>query len=118
MRIADSACGSSPSVFMRLKVSRHEMPASTRIRVRALATTAQLPRLPEASIVTLTPIAAHPYSQHTRPPCGTGSNSSVIRYLRAETRPKPSDFRPFSQPHVLFTTEAQRHRENLLFCFS
>ena len=43
---------------MRLKVSRQEMPASTRIFVQALATTAQFPRLPEASIVTLTPMLA------------------------------------------------------------
>jgi hypothetical protein len=45
---------------MRLNVSRHEMPASTSIRVRALATTAQLPRLPEASMVTLTPTFPDP----------------------------------------------------------
>ena len=43
---------------MRLKVSRHEIPASTRILVEALATSAQLPRLPEASMETLTPMAA------------------------------------------------------------
>src|SRR3954447_6191460 len=43
---------------MRLKVSRQEMPASTRIFVLALATIAQLPRLPEASIETLTPMPA------------------------------------------------------------
>jgi hypothetical protein len=36
------------------------MPASTRILVRALATTAQLPRLPEASMETLTPMFAYP----------------------------------------------------------
>jgi len=41
-----------------LNVSRHEIPASTRIFVQALATTAQFPRLPEASIVTLTPMIA------------------------------------------------------------
>src|ERR1700735_57294 len=43
---------------MRLKVSRQERPAATRIVVQALATTAQLPRLPEASMVTLTPMTA------------------------------------------------------------
>ena len=43
---------------MRLKVSRQEMPASTRIFVVELATSAQLPRLPEASMDTLTPIPA------------------------------------------------------------
>src|ERR1019366_2836523 len=58
MRIAESVCGSSPSVFIRLKVSRQEMPASTRILVQALATTAQFPRLPLASIETHTPMTA------------------------------------------------------------
>jgi hypothetical protein len=37
-----------------LKVSRQEMPASTKILVRVLATIAQFPRLPLASIDTLT----------------------------------------------------------------
>ena len=57
-------------LFIRLKVSRQEMPASTRMRVEELATSAQLPRLPEASIETLTPMA----SKHTLSPCGTASN--------------------------------------------
>src|SRR6185437_85547 len=56
MRMAESLCGSSPSDFIRLKVSRQEMPASTRMRVFALATTAQLPRLPLANTETETPI--------------------------------------------------------------
>src|SRR5579863_10315012 len=58
IRIAESECGSSPSALMRLKVSRQEIPASTRIFVVALATIAQLPRLPEASMETLTPMLA------------------------------------------------------------
>src|SRR5258708_22785752 len=58
MTIAESACGSSPSALRRLNISRQEMPASTRIRVQALATTAQFPRLPLASTVTLTLITA------------------------------------------------------------
>jgi hypothetical protein len=41
-----------------LHVSRQEMPASTRIFVQALATTAEFPRLPLASMETLTPIPA------------------------------------------------------------
>jgi hypothetical protein len=56
--MAESACGSSPSDFMRLNVSRQEMPASTSILVRALATKAQFPRLPLASIETVTPMYA------------------------------------------------------------
>src|SRR5215469_18473837 len=56
--MADSECGSSPTDFIRLKTSRHEMPASTRIFVLALATIAQLPRLPDASIETVTPMPA------------------------------------------------------------
>jgi hypothetical protein len=39
---------------MRLNVSRQEMPASTRILVQELATNAQFPRLPLASIETVT----------------------------------------------------------------
>src|SRR5271166_3463532 len=73
MRIAESECGSSPIAFMRLKVSRPEMPASTRIRVHALATIAQLPRLPEASMETVTLISTNPCPQHTRASCGYGS---------------------------------------------
>ena len=98
MRMAEIACGSSASDFRRLKISRQEIPASTRIRVVALATTAQFPRLPLASMVTVTlipsnprnhprcdsPLGPHPLpcSQHTRPPCGCGSNSLVNQYLR------------------------------------
>src|ERR1700746_2278653 len=58
MSMAESECGSSPSDFMRLKVSRQEMPASTRIFVLELDTSAQFPRLPEASMETLTPMLA------------------------------------------------------------
>jgi hypothetical protein len=43
---------------MRLNVWRQEMPASTSILVRVLATNAQFPRLPLASIETVTPIPA------------------------------------------------------------
>jgi hypothetical protein len=43
---------------MRLKVSRHEIPASTRIFVRELATNVQFPRLPLASIETVTHMQA------------------------------------------------------------
>jgi len=46
---------------MRLKVSRQEMPASTKMRVQLLATMAQLPRLPLAKSETDTLIG----SQHT-----------------------------------------------------
>jgi hypothetical protein len=56
--MADRAWGSSPSTFIRLKVSRQEMPASTRMRVLALATKAQFPRLPLASIETFTHMQA------------------------------------------------------------
>src|SRR5215469_3044049 len=56
IRMAESECGSSPSIFIRLKVSRHEMPASSRIFVRALAMIALFPRLPLASSETETPM--------------------------------------------------------------
>src|SRR2546430_16607524 len=48
--------GSPPAAFMRLKVSRQEMPASTRMRVLERHTMAQFPRLPEASTETETPM--------------------------------------------------------------
>src|SRR5271154_899285 len=43
---------------MRLKVSRQEIPASTRIRVDELSTIALFPRLPLASTETETPMSA------------------------------------------------------------
>ncbi|HTU40869.1 MAG TPA: hypothetical protein VMF10_04120 [Candidatus Aquilonibacter sp.] len=43
---------------MRLKVSRHEIPASSRILVCVLEISAQFPRLPLASIDTLTHMSA------------------------------------------------------------
>src|SRR5262249_1025041 len=56
MTIAERARGSSPACFSRLKVSRQEMPVSTRTRVRVVATRAQFPRLPLASTETVTPM--------------------------------------------------------------
>src|ERR1700688_2471650 len=76
MRIADKELGSSPRTFSRLKVSRQEIPASTRIFVRELATNAQFPLLPLASIETVT----HMPGAYT-PPLWIGSNFSVIQYL-------------------------------------
>ena len=61
---------------MRLKVSRQEMPASTRILVRALATYAQFPRLPLASIETVTHMP-----ESIRAPLWIASDFLVIRYL-------------------------------------
>src|ERR1700678_2279000 len=43
--------GSSPALCMRLRSSRQESPASTRMRVRLLATIVLLPLDPEASTV-------------------------------------------------------------------
>src|SRR3984957_1524630 len=74
--MAERGGGSSPRVFIRLNVSRHEIPASTRIFVQALATTAQFPRLPLASIETQTPMHAA-YA----PSLWIGSNFLVSRYL-------------------------------------
>src|SRR5215469_17846406 len=56
MRIAERPCGSWPTAFMRLKFSRQEIPASTRMRVLELLTMAQFPRLPDASTETETPM--------------------------------------------------------------
>src|SRR5271155_5051631 len=49
--MASRVRGSSPAACMRLKSSRQETPASTRIRVRVLETTVLLPREPLASTV-------------------------------------------------------------------
>src|SRR5277367_1516753 len=49
--MASRVRGSSPAACMRLKSSRHETPASTRMRVRVLETTVLLPREPLASTV-------------------------------------------------------------------
>src|SRR5713101_1406928 len=52
----------SPNARSRLKVSRPDRPASTRMRVALDATSAQFPRLPLASTDTDTPIAvAYPH---------------------------------------------------------
>src|ERR1700722_5324686 len=74
--MAESVRGSSPSVFIRLNVSRHGIPASTRIFVLALATTAQFPRLPLANIETQTPM-----HRAYAPSLWIGSNFLVSRYL-------------------------------------
>src|SRR5215467_6791668 len=80
MTIADRRRGSSPSAFMRRKVSRQEMPASTKIRVVDVCTRAQFPRLPLASTETDTLIR----SEDTLEPCGSGSNSLISRDLRVD----------------------------------
>src|SRR5215470_9116832 len=51
MTMARIFWGSSPAAFMRLKVSRQERPASTRMLVLELESTVQLPRLPLARTV-------------------------------------------------------------------
>jgi hypothetical protein len=61
---------------MRLNVSRQEMPASTRILVRVLATNAQFPRLPLASIDTVTPM-----HEAYASPLWNWSNFLAIRYF-------------------------------------
>src|SRR5580693_8138583 len=70
--MAESECGSSPAAFMRLKVSRQEIPASTRIRVDELCTIVLFPRLPLSSTETDTPLC-----------CGNRSNFLTSPYLRA-----------------------------------
>src|SRR5579871_4585528 len=51
MRMASSWVGSSPAMAMRLRSSRQERPASTRMRVREEEMTVLLPLDPEASTV-------------------------------------------------------------------
>ncbi len=58
IRMADKECGSCPAARMRLKVSRQEIPASTRIHVVELCTIELFPRLPLASTETETPMNA------------------------------------------------------------
>jgi hypothetical protein len=80
--MAERVRGSSPAAFSRLKVSRQEMPASTRMRVLELETRAQFPRLPLASTATETPI----FVQHTCLYCGRDSNFRVSRDFREQFR--------------------------------
>src|SRR5438874_2203952 len=80
MRMAEISRGSRPSDLRRLKVSRQEIPASTRIRALELSTIAQFPRLPLASIETQTPMSL----EHTFNYCESGSNFLVKRYFRAK----------------------------------
>ncbi len=56
IRIAEISSARSPSARNRLQVSRPDSPASTRIRVALVATSAQFPRLPLASTDTETPM--------------------------------------------------------------
>src|SRR5436853_1367356 len=58
MRMADISSGRSPNARRRLRVSRQERPASTRIRVVLLAISAQFALLPLASNETETAMAA------------------------------------------------------------
>ena len=79
--MAEISRGSRPKDLSRLKVSRQEIPASTRIRALELSTIAQFPRLPLASIETQTPMSL----EHTFNYCESGSNFSVKRYFRAKS---------------------------------
>src|SRR5437764_4340399 len=81
MRMAEISRGSRPSDLRRLKVSRQEIPASTRIRALELSTIAQFPPLPLASIETQTPMSL----EHTFNCCESGSNFLVKRYFRAKS---------------------------------
>src|SRR5262249_38189558 len=54
MRMAEISRGSRPSDFSLLNVSRHESPASTKMRALELSTIAVFPRLPLASTETET----------------------------------------------------------------
>src|SRR5947207_15024284 len=75
MKIAFRCCESSPADFMRLRVSRQEMPASTRMLPQELETTVQLPRLPLAKTVMRTAIAV----QHSGNLAKDGSSKIVNR---------------------------------------
>src|ERR1019366_2206230 len=71
IRIAEISSVRSPlrsaTARSRLKVSRPERPASTRMRVELVATSEQFPRLPLASTETDTPIAvAYPHRRWKR----------------------------------------------------
>jgi hypothetical protein len=66
-------------LFIRLKVSRQEIPASTRIQVLALETRVLLPRLPLASTDTETPM----FGSLAGMCCGKGVTISLSQYLGA-----------------------------------
>src|SRR5437588_6453289 len=100
--MAERMCGSSPAAFMRLKVSRQDIPASTRMVVVALRMIALFPRLPEASTETETPMDF----EHTRRRSGNGSNFSVIRYFSAKA---PKKFRLDVGNAIDFDQRVARH---------
>jgi hypothetical protein len=68
-------------VFIRLNVSRHEMPASTRMHVLALETIVLFPRLPLASTETETAM----FRSLAGMCCGKGVTISPSRHLSARS---------------------------------
>src|SRR5207244_1009749 len=103
--------------------SRHEMPASTRIRVVDVWTRAQFPRLPLASTETDTLIR----SQDTLETCGSGSNFLVSRDLRVHghylsPRMFPTAWRNIAPPYEPATPGRKARNDSYtwarsIFCF-
>src|SRR5581483_2046899 len=92
--MAETSRGSRPIDFKRLKVSRQEMPASTRMRAFELSTIAVFPRLPLASTETETPmLRSIPLTS-----VETGVTSWLSHYLRVGNFKKPAtDLRGLSR---------------------
>src|SRR5438874_6617697 len=87
MRIAEMDRGSICADFIRLNVSRHEIPVSTRMRAFELSTTAVLPRLPLARIESETPMlgSIHSIAVETGVTIGL-SSSKAFHHGTTETR--------------------------------
>src|SRR6185312_16775132 len=80
IRIAEISRGLRPTDFSRLKVSRQEIPASTRMQAFELSTSEVFPRLPLASTETETLMLRSIHSSTVE----TGVTSWLSRYLRAK----------------------------------
>src|ERR1700744_2676830 len=96
--MALSFCGSSPTAFMRLKVSRQDIPASTRMLAWELESTVQLPLLPLAKTVMRIATAV----QHNGNCCAGGVAKWLTRGNRGtklEIHAKKSFYPPTSCPH-------------------
>src|SRR5579864_8434956 len=78
--MAEMLRGSRLTALRRLKVSRQEMPASTKMRAFELSTTAVFPRLPLASTETQTPMFRSIHSLTVE----AGVTFGLSRYFRAK----------------------------------
>src|SRR6266404_6923221 len=111
MTMAFSLCGSSPAAFMRLSVSRQEMPASTSTLAAELESTVQLPLLPLANTV----MRIATVWQHSGKPALHGSSKLVNTKENSDRREAGIPAEGKSTQRVPWTKKSvqpQNEREN------